>query len=62
MAYSPAAAPGHLRRIAPFAFIGGEEAVPAMFHLKGLAKLIGAPYWPVPPHIIPFPPGWRLLP
>lgn len=41
--------------IAPFAFIGGEEAVPAMFHLKGLAKLIGAPYWPVPPHIIPFP-------
>ncbi|GMV42612.1 MAG: acyltransferase [Myxococcales bacterium] len=41
--------------IVPFAFIGGEEALPAMFHLNGLAKLIGAPYWPVPPHLVPFP-------
>ncbi|NUN15064.1 MAG: 1-acyl-sn-glycerol-3-phosphate acyltransferase [Myxococcales bacterium] len=41
--------------IIPFAFIGGEEAVPAMFHLKTLAKLTGAPYWPVPPHLVPVP-------
>jgi len=41
--------------IIPFAFIGGEEAVPTMFHLKRLARLIGAPYIPVPPQILPIP-------
>jgi 1-acyl-sn-glycerol-3-phosphate acyltransferase len=41
--------------IVPFAFIGGEEALPAMFHLDFLAKMVGAPYWPVPPHIVPVP-------
>ncbi len=41
--------------IVPFAFIGGEEALPAMFHAKALAKLVGAPYWPVPPYILPVP-------
>jgi len=41
--------------IVPFAFVGGEEALPTMYHARVLAKLTGAPYWPVPPHIIPFP-------
>lgn len=41
--------------IVPFAFIGGEEALPTMFHLKRLANLIGIPYIPVPPHILPIP-------
>lgn len=41
--------------IIPFAFIGGEEAHPTVFHLKRLAKLLGAPYIPVPPWILPIP-------
>ena len=41
--------------IIPFAFIGGEEAYPTMWHLKPLAKLLGAPYVPVPAHIVPVP-------
>ena len=41
--------------IVPFAFVGGEEALPTMYHARVLAKLTGAPYWPVPPHNIPFP-------
>ena len=41
--------------IIPFAFIGGEEAYPTRWHLKPLAQLLGAPYVPVPAHIIPVP-------
>ena len=41
--------------IIPFAFIGGEEAIPTLFHIRPLAKLVGAPYWPVPPQVVPFP-------
>jgi 1-acyl-sn-glycerol-3-phosphate acyltransferase len=41
--------------IVPFAFIGGEEAVPTLFHVGPLAKLVGAPYWPVPKQILPIP-------
>ena len=41
--------------ILPFSFIGGEEALPAVFHARPLAKLVGAPYWPVPPYILPIP-------
>lgn len=41
--------------IIPFAFIGGEEAIPTMFHLNGLAKLLGAPYIPVPLQGLPIP-------
>jgi 1-acyl-sn-glycerol-3-phosphate acyltransferase len=41
--------------IVPFAFIGGEEALPTIFHLKGLAKIIGAPYVPIATHILPVP-------
>jgi 1-acyl-sn-glycerol-3-phosphate acyltransferase len=41
--------------IVPFAFIGGEEAIPTVFHLKKLARVIGAPYIPVATHIVPVP-------
>jgi len=42
-------------KIIPFAFIGGEEAVPAIFRLTGIARLIGVPYVPVPPQLLPVP-------
>lgn len=41
--------------IVPFSFIGGEEAIPTIMHLKGLAKVIGAPYIPVAPYGLPIP-------
>lgn len=41
--------------IIPFAFIGGEEAFPTMFHIKWLGKFVGAPYFPVAPQLILFP-------
>lgn len=41
--------------IVPFAFIGGEEALKTIYHAKFLARVSGAPYWPVPPHILPVP-------
>ncbi|MBK6578547.1 MAG: 1-acyl-sn-glycerol-3-phosphate acyltransferase [Sandaracinaceae bacterium] len=41
--------------IYPFAFIGGEEAFPTLFHIKGLNKLIGAPYVPVAPQLVIWP-------
>lgn len=41
--------------IIPFAFIGGEEAMPVIYHAKILAQLLKVPYFPVPKHIIPFP-------
>ena len=41
--------------IVPFAFVGGEETFPTLFHLKKLARLVGAPYVPVAPHLLLFP-------
>ncbi|HFE46693.1 MAG TPA: acyltransferase family protein [Nannocystis exedens] len=41
--------------IIPTAFIGGEEALPSIYHANTLAKLVGAPYWPVPPYLLPVP-------
>ena len=41
--------------IVPFAFVGGEEAFPTVYHAKLLAKLSGAPYWPVTPYLLPVP-------
>ena len=41
--------------IIPFGYVGGEESFPAIFHLERLARLIGVPYWPVPPYLIPLP-------
>lgn len=41
--------------IIPLAFIGGGEAVPTISNLEGIGKLIGAPYIPVTPYLIPIP-------
>ncbi len=41
--------------IVPFAFVGGEEALPVIHHADGLARLTGAPYWPVTPYVLPIP-------
>lgn len=41
--------------IVPFAFVGGEEALPVIYHAKTLAKLTGAPYWPVSSYLLPVP-------
>ena len=41
--------------IIPFAFIGGEEAMPVIYHAPLLAKLLGVPYVPIPKHIVPIP-------
>jgi UDP-glucose 4-epimerase len=41
--------------IVPFAFIGGEEALPTIYHAKALAKLVGSPYVPIPPYLLPVP-------
>lgn len=41
--------------IIPFAFVGGEEAMPVIYHAQPLAKLLGIPYIPIPKHIVPLP-------
>ncbi len=41
--------------IIPLAFIGGGEAVPTISNLESLGKLLGAPYIPVTPYLIPLP-------
>lgn len=41
--------------IVPFAFVGGEEAFPILMKLDRLGEMVGAPFIPVPTHIVPFP-------
>jgi 1-acyl-sn-glycerol-3-phosphate acyltransferase len=41
--------------IVPFAFLGGGEAVPTVANLKLLGKLLGVPYVPVTPYLLPVP-------
>lgn len=41
--------------IVPFGFVGGEEAFPVMTRLERVGKLVGAPFIPIPHHIIPIP-------
>jgi len=41
--------------IVPFAFLGGGEAVPTIANLKLLGKLLGVPYVPVTPYLVPLP-------
>lgn len=41
--------------IVPFAFIGGGEAIPTIANLEKLGKLIGLPYLPVTPYLLPLP-------
>jgi 1-acyl-sn-glycerol-3-phosphate acyltransferase len=41
--------------ILPVAYLGGGEAVPTIMNLKRLGTLIGAPYLPVTPYLLPMP-------
>jgi 1-acyl-sn-glycerol-3-phosphate acyltransferase len=41
--------------IIPFGFIGGEETCPSLVDLKPVAKLMGMPYVPITPTILPLP-------
>jgi 1-acyl-sn-glycerol-3-phosphate acyltransferase len=41
--------------IVPFAFIGGGEAIPTVMNLYAVGKLVGAPYIPVTPWLVPLP-------
>jgi 1-acyl-sn-glycerol-3-phosphate acyltransferase len=41
--------------IIPFAFIGGGEAIPTISNLEGIGKLVGVPYIPITPYLIPIP-------
>jgi len=41
--------------IVPFAFIGGGDAVPTVTNLYKVGKLIGVPYLPVTPWLLPVP-------
>lgn len=41
--------------IVPFAFIGGGEAIPTVLNLYKIGKLLGAPYIPVTPWLLPLP-------
>jgi 1-acyl-sn-glycerol-3-phosphate acyltransferase len=41
--------------IVPFAFIGGGDAIPTVMNLYKLGKLVGAPYLPVTPWLLPVP-------
>lgn len=41
--------------IVPFAFVGGGDAVPTIANLEFLGKLVGVPYVPLTPYILPLP-------
>lgn len=41
--------------IVPFAFIGGEEAIPTVYHARRLARMMRAPYVPITPYGLPIP-------
>jgi 1-acyl-sn-glycerol-3-phosphate acyltransferase len=41
--------------IVPFAFLGGGDAIPTITNLYKLGKLLGVPYLPVTPWVLPLP-------
>jgi 1-acyl-sn-glycerol-3-phosphate acyltransferase len=41
--------------IVPFGFIGGEEMVPSFSRMKPIARLLGVPYAPLTPTVLPLP-------
>jgi 1-acyl-sn-glycerol-3-phosphate acyltransferase len=45
----------HHTPIVPFAFIGGGDAIPTVMNLYKIGKLVGAPYLPVTPWLVPLP-------
>jgi 1-acyl-sn-glycerol-3-phosphate acyltransferase len=46
--------------IVPFAFLGGGEAIPTVFNAYKIARLVGMPYIPVTPWLVPLPLPTRL--
>jgi 1-acyl-sn-glycerol-3-phosphate acyltransferase len=46
--------------IVPFAFLGGGDAVPTVTNLYKVGKLLGVPYLPVTPWVLPLPRPARL--
>lgn len=41
--------------IVPFAFLGGGEAIPTVLNAVALGRMIGVPYIPVTPYVLPLP-------
>lgn len=41
--------------VVPFAFLGGGEAIPTIANLYKLGKLVGVPYVPITPYLLPLP-------
>jgi 1-acyl-sn-glycerol-3-phosphate acyltransferase len=41
--------------IIPFAFLGGGEAIPTVINAYTLGKLLGVPYIPITPYLLPLP-------
>jgi 1-acyl-sn-glycerol-3-phosphate acyltransferase len=41
--------------IVPFGFLGGGEAMPTVANLEKIGRMIGAPYIPVTPYLLPIP-------
>ncbi|MFM2153912.1 MAG: hypothetical protein RL199_2347 [Pseudomonadota bacterium] len=41
--------------VVPFGFIGGGDAIPTVMNLRLLGRLVGAPYVPVTPYLLPLP-------
>ena len=41
--------------IIPFAFLGGGDAIPTVLNLYRLGRLIGMPYLPITPYLVPLP-------
>jgi 1-acyl-sn-glycerol-3-phosphate acyltransferase len=41
--------------IVPVGFVGGGEAIPSVFNLYGIGKLVGVPYIPVTPYLLALP-------
>jgi 1-acyl-sn-glycerol-3-phosphate acyltransferase len=41
--------------IIPFGFVGGEETCPALVDVKPVAKILGMPYLPITPTVLPLP-------
>ena len=46
--------------IVPFAFVGGGDAIPTVFNAYRLGRLLGAPYVPITPWLLPIPLPARL--
>ncbi|ACY17506.1 lysophospholipid acyltransferase family protein [Haliangium ochraceum] len=41
--------------IVPFAFVGGGDAIPTVVNLYRVGKLLGMPYIPITPYVLPLP-------